>query len=76
MSEENTASQGEPAALGVADLQNAAQIIDAAVTRGAFKASEAAQVGAVYNKIQAFITSVVESQQQQTEETTEATASE
>ena len=76
MSEENTASQGEPAALGVADLQNAAQIIDAAVTRGAFKASEAAQVGAVYNKIQAFIQSVVESQQQQTEETTEAPASE
>ena len=76
MSEEKTSSQVEPAALGVADLQNAAQIIDAAVTRGAFKASEAAQVGAVYNKIQAFITSVVESQKQQTEETTEATASE
>jgi len=76
MSEEKTSSQVEPAALGVADLQNAAQIIDAAVTRGAFKASEAAQVGAVYNKIQAFIQSVVESQQQQTEETTEAPASE
>jgi hypothetical protein len=76
MSEGNTAPQQEPAALGVADLQNAAQIIDAAVTRGAFKASEAAQVGAVYNKIQAFIQSVVESQQQQTEETTEAPASE
>jgi hypothetical protein len=77
MSEEKTSPQVEPAALGVADLQNAAQIIDAAVTRGAFKASEAAQVGAVYNKIQAFVQSVVESQNnQQTEEVTEAPASE
>ena len=48
--------------LGVGDLQNAAQVIDAAVSRGAFKASEAAQVGAVYNKITAFIASVAEAQ--------------
>ena len=76
MSEEQTAPEAEaPPQLGVADLQNAAQIIDAAVTRGAFKASEAAQVGAVYNKIQAFVQSVVESQNnQQTEEVTEAPA--
>jgi hypothetical protein len=60
--------------LGVADLQNAAQIIDAAVSRGAFKASEVAQVGAVYNKITAFIQSVVA--QQQSNEETEAPASE
>lgn len=73
MSEQPTAPEAEAPALGVADLQNAAQIIDAAVTRGAFKASEAAQVGAVYNKIQAFIQSVVESQQQ-TEEAPEAPA--
>ena len=48
--------------LGVGDLQNAAQTIDAAVSRGAFKASEAAQVGAVYNKITAFVASVAEAQ--------------
>ena len=48
--------------LGVADLQNAAQVIDAAVSRGAFKAAEAAQVGAVYNKITAFIQSVADAQ--------------
>ena len=49
--------------LGVADLQNAAQIIDAAVSRGAFRANEAAQVGAVYEKITTFIKSVAEAQQ-------------
>lgn len=49
--------------LGVQDLQNAAQIIDAAVSRGAFRANEAAQVGAVYEKITTFIKSVAEAQQ-------------
>ena len=48
--------------LGVGDLQNAAQIIDAAVSRGAFRANEAAQVGAVYEKITTFIKTVAESQ--------------
>lgn len=53
--------------LGVADLQNAAQIIDAAVSRGAFKAAEAAQVGAVYNKITEFIQSVADAQKDNAE---------
>ena len=48
--------------LGVGDLQNAAQIIDAAVSRGAFRANEAAQVGAVYEKITTFIKTVAEAQ--------------
>ena len=53
--------------LGVQDLQNCAQIIDIAMTRGAFRANEAAQVGAVYNKIDAFIKSVAETQNQNAE---------
>ena len=53
--------------LGVNDLQNAAQIIDIAMSRGAFRANEAAQVGAVYNKIEAFIKSVAEQQNQNAE---------
>ncbi len=55
--------------LGVNDLQNAAQIIDIAMSRGAFRANEAAQVGAVYNKIEAFIKTVAESQNQNAEAT-------
>ena len=50
--------QAEPATLGVADLQNAAQVIDVAVSRGAFRAAEAAQVGTVFNRLVAFIQSV------------------
>lgn len=67
-------AQEEAVQLGIADLQNAAQVIDAAVSRGAFRASEAAQVGAVYNKIEAFIKSVADAQKAQ--ENTEAPASE
>jgi len=73
MSEENNEPEA-PAQLGVADLQNAAQIIDAAVSRGTFRASEVAQVGAVYNKIQTFIQSVVESQNQENSDATETLA--
>jgi hypothetical protein len=40
------------------DLAAAAQIIDAAMQRGAFKAAEATVVGAVYNKLTAFIEAV------------------
>ena len=57
-----TPAEDQAPQLGVADLQNAAQVIDAAVSRGAFKAAEAAQVGAVYNKITAFIQSVADAQ--------------
>jgi len=58
-----TSTEEQAPQLGVADLQNAAQIIDAAVSRGAFRANEAAQVGAVYEKITTFIKSVAEAQQ-------------
>lgn len=61
----------EQATLGVADLQNAAQVIDVAVSRGAFRAAEAAQVGTVFNRLVAFIQSV---QAQQNPEQAEAPA--
>ena len=60
--EANGTPEAEAPQLGVADLQNAAQIIDAAVSRGAFKAAEATHVGAVYEKITSFIKTVAEAQ--------------
>lgn len=57
----------DTATLGVADLQNAAQVIDLAVSRGAFRASEAAQVGAVFNRLASFIQSVQSQQETQAE---------
>jgi uncharacterized protein YggE len=44
----------------VADLDAARGIIDLAVKRGAFGAAEVGQVGAVFNKLTAFLDSVVE----------------
>jgi len=66
----NGSEPAQAETLGVADLQNCAQVIDVAVSRGAFRANEIAQVGAVYNKLEAFIKSVNDAQ------TAEAPASE
>ena len=63
-------AQPQAESLGVQDLQGAAQVIDVAVSRGAFRANEVAQVGAIYNKLEAFIKSVADAQK------TEAPASE
>jgi len=62
------AEQTVAPSLGVADLQNAAQVIDLAMQRGAFRAAEAAQVGVVYNRLTAFITSVQDQQKDQAED--------
>jgi hypothetical protein len=62
------APENNAATLGVADLQNAAQVIDVAVSRGAFRAAEATQVGAVYNRLVAFIQSVQQQQEAVKEE--------
>lgn len=81
MTEETTnteaqSTEGETVApsLGVTDLQNAAQVIDLAMQRGAFRASEAAQVGVVYNRLTSFITSVQDKQKENEEAAAEETA--
>ena len=60
MSEENTTPEAgteAPASanLGLNDIIVAANIIDLATQRGAFKAAEAGQVGAAFNKLVAFV---------------------
>lgn len=44
--------------LGVSDLQNIRVIIDTAVRRGAFGASEASAVGATFDRLNAFLNAV------------------
>lgn len=58
--ENNITTDAAPAQspLGLIDLQNAAQIIEVAVARGAFRANEATQVGGVYDRLAAFIRTV------------------
>ena len=43
----------------VADLDALRSIVDTAASRGAFRGAELAQVGAVYDKLTAFLNSVV-----------------
>jgi hypothetical protein len=50
------------------DIANAAQVIDVAVSRGAFRAGEAAEVGTLYNRLTAFL----KASQAQTEAPVEA----
>ena len=67
---ESTAPAGQPApqpdpnALSIGDLKNLTTILDIASTRGAFKASEMAGVGYIYNKLQAFLAKVAPEGQQ------------
>lgn len=79
MSDDTTqqAAAQQPAApgtpdLSITDLQNLRAIIDVASTRGAFKAAEMAAVGAVFNKLDAFLTAV--SAQQSAQNAQQATA--
>jgi hypothetical protein len=79
MSEENTTKESAvateaPAAqaqapagpeLTVQDLSSLKAIIDVASQRGTFKPNEMAQVGTVYNKLEAFLTAVQAQQQQE-----------
>ena len=55
----------ENAQLTIADLASLKQVIDAACTRGAFKAAEMKSVGNVYDKLSAFLDSIVAQQQAQ-----------
>lgn len=44
--------------LGIADLQNLRSIVEVAVRRGVFVAAELSSVGAVYDRLNAFLTAV------------------
>lgn len=51
--------------LSVSDLANLKSIVDVAVKRGTFNASEISAVGSVYDKLNNFLTSIAAQQQQQ-----------
>jgi hypothetical protein len=75
---ENT-NQTQP--ITVQDLDSIRAIIDLAATRGAFRGAELEQVGIVFNKLNAFLDSIVAQAKAAQEEaeaagTTEATAGE
>ena len=56
------APQPDPTALSIGDLKNLSVILDVASSKGAFKAAEMANVGFLYNKLQAFLAKVAPEQ--------------
>ena len=63
---ESTPSE-DASQLTIADLQAIASVIDAATRRGAFGASEAAEVGVIYNKLTTFLTTIASQQRELSE---------
>ena len=62
-----------PESISLQDLQVLLQIVDLASSRGAFRGAELTQVGAIFDKLNAFLTFI--SQQQREKAEAEAKAS-
>ena len=58
----------ENAQLTIADLASLHSLIDAACTRGAFKATEMSRVGEIYDKLSRFLDAATPQAQAQTEQ--------
>lgn len=58
----------ENAQLTIADLASLHSLIDAACTRGAFKAPEMSKVGEIYDKLSRFLDAATQQAQEQTEQ--------
>ena len=72
MSEETTQEQPQataPDSISLNDLQLLMNIVDLSTQRGAFRGNELTQVGAVYDKLNAFLSFVAEQQAAAQEET-------
>lgn len=59
---QNPNDQQTPPNLSIQDLVQVVQVIDAAFARGAFRASEAKDVGMIYEKLATFVNFTIESQ--------------
>lgn len=64
MSEETTQETQAPESISLNDLQLLLQIVDLASSRGAFRGTELTQVGAVFDKLNAFLTHVAQQQEE------------
>jgi len=65
----------QPQSITIADLDVVKKIIELAAARGAFRAEEMTEVGAMYDKLSAFLQAVIDqAQAQQTAASTDTTA--
>ncbi len=71
MSEEQTSDtqvNSVPESISLQDLQVLLQIVDLASSRGAFRGAELTQVGAIFDKLNAFLSFIAEQQKTRDEE--------
>ena len=64
---EGDAPADQQASLSLEELNALLQIVDLAVSRGAFRGAEASQVGAVFDRLNNFLSIVAQSQQAEAE---------
>lgn len=70
---EGDAPEQQQASLSLEELNALLQIVDLAVSRGAFRGAEASQVGAVFDRLNNFLNIVAKSQQAEAEVANNAT---
>ena len=70
---ENT---NDPTQITIADLDTLKNIVDLASTRGAFRGAELTQVGAIYDKLTAFLDAIIAQAKAQEEANQTATPAE
>jgi hypothetical protein len=70
---EGDAPEQQQASLSLEELNALLQIVDLAVSRGAFRGAEASQVGAVFDRLNNFLNIVAQSQQAEAEAANNAT---
>jgi len=70
---EGDAPEQQQASLSLEELNALLQIVDLAVSRGAFRGAEASQVGAVFDRLNNFLNIVAQSQQAEAEVANNAT---
>jgi len=70
---EGDAPEQQQASLSLEELKALLQIVDLAVSRGAFRGAEASQVGAVFDRLNNFLNIVAQSQQAEAEVANNAT---
>lgn len=67
-STETQAQESVPESISLQDLQVLLQIVDLASSRGAFRGAELTQVGAIFDKLNAFLSFIAEQQKARAEE--------
>jgi hypothetical protein len=65
---QETQADSVPESISLQDLQVLLQIVDLASSRGAFRGAELTQVGAIFDKLNAFLSFIAEQQKARDEE--------